>query len=701
MSDAEHQIDKPIVITLHGIRTFAPWQKELADELSAADFETRSFDYGFFGALRVILPWKRKAQIKWFRDQYRDRVPVGRVPSIIAHSFGTYMIAGALENYDTIKFDQIILSGSIIPRDYDWQTLVDREQTRRVLNECGKQDIVVKVAPYVIADAGHSGAHGFERDNDEHFSQRTVSKFGHSDYLHRLNFRDNWIPYLQGGEPPKDRLPLSKTVNWRFRATIAALLIGFLLIAFLAAYAFGWIPWNTPNDPNKTTVLIAKFQSIGGQDRAVTDDLISQLRAITNGYGDVEIRGINESITEQEGSQFAREMCKEYGGDILLWGWYSVADESVKLIAYFEMLEPPKAVEIKNRREVHSERTVFEKHIIHGQLSGEMAYVVLLITGLARLSAEDYDGAIERFTNALQQPSLPAEKASRAYAYCYRGAAFYLKDDFDKAINDCRNAIELNPDYDAPHFYLGNAYYGKHDFDKAIINLTKAIEINPASVAAYINRGAAYDKKAEFDKAIADYDTVSRLNPSNVVAYFNCGNAYFNKGDIDNAIINYTKATELDSSYADAYYNRGNSYIKKREFDNAIADYNTVIRLNPSFAAAYNNLGIGYKNKREFDNAIINYTKAIKLNPSDADAYYNRGDAYRNKGEFDKAIADYGTTIEVNPSYAAAYYNRGYVHAKTGEIEKAIADCRKFSERADEELKSKQSFCEELLRQKK
>src|SRR5262249_15004555 len=163
------QANKSLVITLHGIRTFAPWQKDLADELGKAGFNTKSLQYGYFSSFKLVLPASRRKQIEWFRDRYTDitnEYP-GVVPSIIAHSFGTYIITRALELFDGIKFDQVILCGSVAPQDYDWQPLFNNGQVKRVLNECAKRDIVVRAAPFFVQDAGPSGVWGFyETDNN-------------------------------------------------------------------------------------------------------------------------------------------------------------------------------------------------------------------------------------------------------------------------------------------------------------------------------------------------------------------------------------------------------------------------------------------------------------------------------------------------------------------------------------------------------
>ena len=222
------------VITLHGIRTHAKWQLDLDKELSAADFITVPLNYGFFGILKLILPWKRRKQVKWFREKYTNiqREYLDSVPSIIAHSFGTYIVAKSLELYDGVRFDTVILCGSIIPTDFDWQTIIQNGQVRRVLNECAKKDIVVKAAPYVIHDAGASGAYGFDIRNEQ-ICQRYISKFGHSDYLHRLNFATSWIKFLEGGPSPNNRIFSPTRKNWRFWITVTVS----MLLTSIAIYS--------------------------------------------------------------------------------------------------------------------------------------------------------------------------------------------------------------------------------------------------------------------------------------------------------------------------------------------------------------------------------------------------------------------------------------------------------------------------------
>jgi hypothetical protein len=62
-------------------------------------------------------------------------------PRIIAHSFGTYLVARALELNPELKFDRVIFCGSIVRRDYPWSRIIAAGQVGRVLNDYGDRDM--------------------------------------------------------------------------------------------------------------------------------------------------------------------------------------------------------------------------------------------------------------------------------------------------------------------------------------------------------------------------------------------------------------------------------------------------------------------------------------------------------------------------------------------------------------------------------
>ena len=150
-----------VICPLHGIRTRAVWQKRLSDLAVRYGWVCRldRWSYGRFSLLAFFTPWSREAKLGWLRRQYdaetHDRrllIEKGQAPSVVAHSFGTYILGYTLLRFNFIRFNKVILCGSILPRDFPWDKLIARGQVQAVRNEFGVRD------PWVKWVRGSSGA---------------------------------------------------------------------------------------------------------------------------------------------------------------------------------------------------------------------------------------------------------------------------------------------------------------------------------------------------------------------------------------------------------------------------------------------------------------------------------------------------------------------------------------------------------------
>ncbi|GHT84011.1 hypothetical protein FACS1894137_06500 [Spirochaetia bacterium] len=319
--------------------------------------------------------------------------------------------------------------------------------------------------------------------------------------------------------------------------------------------------------------------------------------------------------------------------------------------------------------------------------------------GILFASRGDYEMAIADFSEAIQLNN------TLASAYRLRGRALFgsvaedvtigenfsgivfmlrkgnitndQKAIYDRAIADFTQAIRLDPNDAGAYCERGNAYVDKQDYDRAIADYNQAIRLDPNHTFAYNNRGSAYDAKQDYDRAIADYNQAIRLDPNDASAYNNRGNAYLNKQDYDRAIADYNQAIRLDPNNALVYNNRGFAYFNKQDYDRAIADFNQAIRIDPNHTLAYNNRGNAYYNKGDYDRAIADFNQAIRIDPNDAGAYCERGEAYAGKQDYDRAIADFNQAIKLDPNDAYAYNNRGNAYYNKGDYDRAIVDYTK------------------------
>jgi hypothetical protein len=241
-----------VICPLHGIRTLAAWQRGLSDLLGRHGWVCRldRWSYGRFSLWAFLTPWTREAKLNWLRRQYdaemHDRrldIERGQPPSVVAHSFGTYILGYTLLRFDFIRFNKVILCGSILPVDFPWDKLIERGQVQAVRNEYGVRDPWVRRVRCFVRGTGPSGASGFtcqhERLEQEEF------EYDHGDYFGLDHMEDRWLPFLNRplAEIPRaeagPRIPRPKTAPpWCLYAVVLALV---LLVGAVVAYVT-WVP---------------------------------------------------------------------------------------------------------------------------------------------------------------------------------------------------------------------------------------------------------------------------------------------------------------------------------------------------------------------------------------------------------------------------------------------------------------------------
>lgn len=185
------------VITLHGIRTRGEWQKMLVPELARNDLVPYPLDYGNFSALDLLSSRARGKKLEWLRTQVDAiRSESGDMsPSIVCHSFGTYLVGKLIRDYPGQYFDKVIMVGSILPESFPWQRLLASGQVQWVLNEYGHLDVWPRVAARLVKDAGKAGSVGFS-DKSPFLDQRGYEGYSHSTYFAASHFKSRWVPTL-------------------------------------------------------------------------------------------------------------------------------------------------------------------------------------------------------------------------------------------------------------------------------------------------------------------------------------------------------------------------------------------------------------------------------------------------------------------------------------------------------------------------
>ena len=96
-------------------------------------------------------------------------------------------------------------------------------------------------------------------------------------------------------------------------------------------------------------------------------------------------------------------------------------------------------------------------------------------------------------------------------AYKNRGNARSDLGDFEGAIEDYTQAIQINPNYTDVYYNRGNAHYELGDLESAIEDYTQAIKINYNYADAYYNRANVRAELEDKQRAIEDFQKAADI----------------------------------------------------------------------------------------------------------------------------------------------------------------------------------------------
>ena len=178
-------------------------------------------------------------------------------------------------------------------------------------------------------------------------------------------------------------------------------------------------------------------------------------------------------------------------------------------------------------------------------------------------SQEKYEKSIIFYTCAItRQPQNPDLYLQRAFSY------FELAE-YEQAISDYTQAIELDPDsskeYPYPFLMRGRALSLEGKYDQALSDQTLYIELRPMDPVGYYWRGMTHFYLSDFAMSLSDLSHAIDLNPAKISLYTERASVFFNAGDYEKAIDDYTTYLEFVGEDAEAYYWRCSSTLCDRK----------------------------------------------------------------------------------------------------------------------------------------
>lgn len=230
------------VVAIHGMNTRGAWQEAFSWLLATTwgrSVPVAIYKYGKV-ITGVLLAFRRRKlqrtlreRLVGLRDEARAQGFTGK-PDVIAHSFGTWLLGHLLEDEldrdadERLHFGRIILTGCVLPPDFDWKAIQGAKLAEEVLNHYGTRDRVVPLAHATIWDSGPSGRRGFDSSGDSGGQVYNVraEQFGHSDLFSIDKYVVNGQPFQKNKEGGTRHLDDSYQRAWRPFLTLPSVELG-------------------------------------------------------------------------------------------------------------------------------------------------------------------------------------------------------------------------------------------------------------------------------------------------------------------------------------------------------------------------------------------------------------------------------------------------------------------------------------------
>ncbi len=198
--------------------------------------------------------------------------------------------------------------------------------------------------------------------------------------------------------------------------------------------------------------------------------------------------------------------------------------------------------------------------------------------GLCSDELKQYNYAIHHYSNAIEiNPTYP-------HSYMRRAQTNTTLGNYQEAIEDYIFIIDGNFNQNIKalaYNYRGALYDSLENYQQAIADANQAIELQHDNLEwTYENRGISKYKLGDVQGALADFSQAIAINPN----YYR---VYNSRGFVKSAMENHQEAIAINPDYIDAYINRGESRTKLEDFIGAITDFSRIITLNPPSPEIY------------------------------------------------------------------------------------------------------------------
>jgi tetratricopeptide (TPR) repeat protein len=296
------------------------------------------------------------------------------------------------------------------------------------------------------------------------------------------------------------------------------------------------------------------------------------------------------------------------------------------------------------------------------------------------IKPENVENAISVFNSALKKdPAFAAANAGLGEAYWRKYELTHDKKWVAAAQENCRRGAERDSALSEAHICLGHIFRGTGNYEKSVEEYRQAVELEPTSDAAHGGLAYAYEQLGQLDAAEKTFKQAIAVRPNYWATYNWLGRFYMRHARYEEAAAMYSQVVSLAPDSFTGYYNLGGDRVLQGKYAEAIPVLQRSLEIRKT-ANATSNLGTAYFQLHRYADAASAFEQSTQLDPQNYVFWGNLGDAYywapgrraEAPGAYGKGIALGEEQLRVNPRDAQALSSLAMYHAMRGERKPAF-----------------------------
>jgi serine/threonine protein kinase/tetratricopeptide (TPR) repeat protein len=239
------------------------------------------------------------------------------------------------------------------------------------------------------------------------------------------------------------------------------------------------------------------------------------------------------------------------------------------------------------------------------------------------------DAAIEEYKQAVElDPRYAMAHAMLAQAYGHFSVVRRSPAALELAQGNCQVALRLDPDLVDAHLAQALIFQYSGNEQGALNEIAKALSLDPSNQRTLVWQAQIYTRLNRWADAEKTFHRVLKERPNYWLAYNELGFGLEGQGRYKEAVEAFRKASLAAPRNSMALSNLGGEYLEIGEFAEGMETLKRSLALDPDSdqAAAYTSLALRYQGK--YDEALPFARKAVELNPALDANWLELGDCY-------------------------------------------------------------------------